>query len=123
MQRVLIVDDEAAYRRSLSALFARAGFEVVAVAGGVDAIRAANESSFDVAVTDWMLRHEVHGLDVARALHRDHPTLPIILFTGYPHALFGNDDAKSEFCARIEKPAEFSVILEAVRRAVAPAAA
>lgn len=118
MRRILIVDDEAAYRRTLTALFSRSGFDVTAVTSGPEAITAAGTSTFDVAITDWMLCDEMHGLDVARELHRDHPALPIILFTGFPHAMLGNDEARRHFIDLVEKPAEFSVILDAVRRAL-----
>lgn len=76
---VLVAEDDPAIRELLAHHFQRDGFEVVAVADGNAALRAAREVA-DVVVLDIGLP-AIDGLDVARSLRREKRDIPILMLT------------------------------------------
>jgi two-component system, NarL family, response regulator DesR len=81
--RVLIAEDDDAYRASLRELIERQPeLSVVAEAqNGLDAIELADEIPIDAAVVD-MHMPLVDGVTAVARLRRDHPTLCLIAITG-----------------------------------------
>lgn len=78
MTKILIVEDEAAYRDPLKFQLERDGFEVVAVATGTDALTAWSPE-VDVMLLDLMLPG-LSGVEVAKAI-RSRANTPIIMVT------------------------------------------
>jgi len=83
-QTVLIADDEEPVRRVASRLLARNGYEVREAANGAEALRmlAAGIGEIDLLVSD-IIMPEMGGLELARRVAIDFPTLPILLISGY----------------------------------------
>lgn len=83
MTRVLIVDDQPAFRRVLGQLLARAGLVIVGEAGTIaeaeDLVQARQP---DLAVVDVMLPG-VNGLEGTRRLKAMAPNLRVILVSAY----------------------------------------
>jgi DNA-binding NarL/FixJ family response regulator len=80
-RRVLIVDDHAVMRETLRLLLDRRGFEVVGEAGGAKAaLEAVDALAPDAVVLDVNLP-DGDGVDVCRALTRDHPALAVLLIS------------------------------------------
>lgn len=79
--RVLVVDDEPDIREILAFELEDAGFEVVAVESGEEAIRVAGTTRFDVAVTDLRMPG-IDGLMTMDRLKALQPGLPVIIATG-----------------------------------------
>jgi len=77
---VLIADDDVDILNLVRVRLERSGFRVVATYSGDDALRLAGEHEIDVAVLDVMMPG-LTGLEVAEALRRDQPALPIVLLT------------------------------------------
>jgi two-component system, OmpR family, response regulator len=68
MTRVLIIDDQPAFRRQLHTLLSYAGMIVVGEAGDIaTALKIAKETRPDIAVVDVMLNDE-YGFNVAKRL-------------------------------------------------------
>jgi len=83
MIRVLIVDDQPAFRRQLCALLTRAGFEVVGEAQDMaEAEEQARGTHPDLAVVDVMLPG-VNGLDGIPRLKEILPDLRVIVVSAY----------------------------------------
>ena len=81
-QTLLIVEDDAAFARTLKRSFERRGYSV-AVAPDIVAMTALVESgSFGHAVVDLKLGQE-SGLACVAALHRRDPAMLIVVLTGY----------------------------------------
>ena len=83
MQRkVLVVEDEAAIREMLAFNLARAGYEVLAAATGIEARMSMADQYPDVVLMDWMLP-DISGLELTRQLKRDPDTreIPVIMLT------------------------------------------
>jgi len=86
MVKVLIVDDEPAYRDSLRLLIPCEGFEVETACNAEEAKDVSQRFGPDVLIVDWMLRDKTDGLDLAEGLRQRHPNMHVILITGYPTA-------------------------------------
>lgn len=83
MIRVLIVDDQPAFRRQLRALLTRAGFDVVGEAQDiVEAEKQVRDTRPDLAVVDVMLP-EINGLEGTPRLKTIAPGLRVILASAY----------------------------------------
>jgi len=79
---VLVVDDEADIRGTITALLRYNGYEVDSVANGHDALRAVERGAPDLLLLDQMLP-DMTGVDVARRLRAEHPVLPIVFVSGH----------------------------------------
>jgi len=83
MIRVLIVDDQPAFRRQLRALLTRAGFDVVGEAQDIaEAEKQVRDTRPDLAVVDVMLP-EINGLEGTPRLKTIAPGLRVILVSAY----------------------------------------
>jgi len=78
-EQILVVDDEAAVRRILRSVLEDAGYRVVAVATGEEAVRLERMTGPDLIVLDLGLP-EMSGLDVCRAI-RSHSQVPILILS------------------------------------------
>jgi len=81
--KVLIVDDEEFYSRSLSWLLNDEGYDVRTAATGAAAIDEARQFGPDILVVDWILRGGIDGVEVARRLRAARPDIKTIFVTGY----------------------------------------
>jgi|GEM_PF-4024732 len=82
--QVLLVDDESAILRMLSATLAEAGWQVSSFDCPTFALETFRKTPdrFDAVITDLGMP-EMSGIELAGALHALRPDLPIILCTGY----------------------------------------
>ncbi|MBX7079124.1 MAG: EAL domain-containing response regulator [Nannocystaceae bacterium] len=78
---VLVVDDDAAVRRAMSALVQAAGHEVIQAADGEAAIEVARERMLDVAFVDRTMPG-IDGIAVLQHLNRIQPMCQRVLLTG-----------------------------------------
>ena len=79
--RILVVDDEAALRETLTRSFSKEGHVVLAVADGLEAIERASSERFDVILLDVALGPGPNGYDVCRTLRGQRNIVPIIMLT------------------------------------------
>jgi CheY-like chemotaxis protein len=80
--RILVVDDEADLRDTLSDLLSSLGYEVAAVESGGAAVERASMEAFDLAITDLRMPG-LSGIDTVTALRRIRPDLTVIVVSGY----------------------------------------
>ena len=80
--RILIVDDEANHRRSLSISLRMEGYEVVEAPDGEHALVTMSEQPVDVVVCDLMMPR-IDGLELARRLRFAYPSTRVILMSAY----------------------------------------
>ena len=78
--RVLVVDDDAAVRRSLATALGRDGYDVLAVDGGSAALAHTATASIDAIVLDVAMP-EPNGLEVCRRLRSRGDRTPILMLT------------------------------------------
>ena len=79
--RILVIDDDAAMRRTVGMILDSAGFEHVLVASVPDGLAAAEDSRFDVALTD-MNMPGLDGLEAVKAFSQMKPPLVVVAMSG-----------------------------------------
>jgi len=80
---ILVVDDDAAIRKTLSRILEKEGYLVEAVLSGEKAIEMSNERFFNVALIDIRLP-DMEGTELLEKLKRTEPKMVRIIVTGYP---------------------------------------
>jgi DNA-binding response OmpR family regulator len=80
MARVLLVDDEVLFARTLGEGLVDEGFEVRLAHDGAEGYRLAKDPCFEVVVLDIMLPG-LSGLEVCRRLRSEDVTTPILMLT------------------------------------------
>ncbi len=80
--RILLADDDLAFRLSTAELLRQDGYEVVPVASGQDAVEALQRESFDLLLLDLRMPG-TDGLVVVEALRRWGEGIPILMISGY----------------------------------------
>jgi signal transduction histidine kinase len=83
-KRVLVIDDDSAVREITVSLLQRMGCSVQdAGSGGAGLdLLARSDAAFDLVVLDYAMPG-MNGADVARAIAKEFPTLPVLFVTGY----------------------------------------
>ena len=69
-QRILVIEDETAFRAELEALLRQKGYEVIAARGGREGLDTAARQRPDLVVLDATLP-DMDGHDVCRELRRE----------------------------------------------------
>lgn len=81
--KVLIVDDNSITRLAISHCLKRGGYEVVAVADGIEAVSKASGDAFDLVLSDFAMPG-MDGLALTHAIHTLAPKTPVIFMSGHP---------------------------------------
>ncbi|HMO57123.1 MAG TPA: response regulator [Roseiflexaceae bacterium] len=89
-QTVLIVEDDAATRRLYKFLLTNGGYAVLEAEDGVVALEHLARQRCDLVITD-MNMPRMDGMDLIRAIRRDHSDLYVILITA-----FGTPDTQKQ---------------------------
>jgi two-component system response regulator HydG len=82
MPRILLIDDDAAVRESMSRTLKSAGYTVQSAGSGEEGFAVAREGSFDVILSD-MRMPGMSGLDVLRKLREARVDSVFIIMTGF----------------------------------------
>ena len=92
--RLLIVDDDAGLRQSLTLLLEEAGYQVAAEADPEQALRRAGAEAFDLILCDVRMP-KIDGLTFLRRYRGEGGSALLIMMSAY-----GNEDARSPRCAK-----------------------
>ena len=81
-----MVEDEALILEIMAESLEEAGYDVMRAVDGLQALGLINghPGRFSALLSDYHLPGGVTGLDIARAVRRRYPALPVILATGRP---------------------------------------
>ena len=114
-RRILVVEDNADVGDFSTAILHELGYVTRWVASAEDALMLLSESDdvFDLVFTDVVMPG-MDGIALATKIRTDHPELPVILTTGYSHALA---DRGSDGLAVIQKPYSVEALSDALREA------
>jgi len=116
--RVLVVDDDAAVRQSLSTALGRDGYEVLAADSGGAALAHLAATSVDAVVLDVAMR-EPNGLEVCRRLRSRGDRTPILMLTArdlVDDRVAGLDAGADDYLAKPFALAELRARLRALLR-------
>jgi CheY-like chemotaxis protein len=113
---VLIVDDDAAIRRTLKTNLERLGMSVLEASNGMEAWTLFQETRGTTALVITDIRMpKMNGIELALKLVRVQPNLPVILLTGSPEDL----RRARGLLPVIEKPVSWSAALDIIRVSLA----
>ena len=82
MIRILLAEDETAMRTYLARALENAGYEVVAVDRGTEAVPLLESQNFDLLLSDIVMP-EMDGIDLAQRCAEISPTTKVIFITGF----------------------------------------
>ena len=114
--RLLLVDDDAAVLRVTQRRLEKAGYRVVACAGGAGALAVLANEAFDVMVSDIQMPG-VSGLALLRAVREHDLDLPVVLVTGNPGVQTATDAVEYGAFRYLIKPVPFEKLDAVVARA------
>src|SRR5689334_19937605 len=82
-KRILVVDDEPGIQQSLKMLLEFDGHQVDTAGGGEEALRKFAPGNYDLVITDFSMTG-MKGDELALALKRAAPQMPVLLLTAFP---------------------------------------
>lgn len=118
-RRILFVDDQAAIRQMTEDLLGGSGHEVTSVESGAEALRLVAERDFDIVLTDLGMP-EMNGWEVAAAVRRLRPAVPIVLVTGWGETVPAEEAARNGITRILSKPFSLEQILASIDMALRP---
>ena len=83
IKNVLIIDDEAVIRNSVTRALSDRGINSVAVSSGLEALDIVRERQFDLALLDIKMP-DMDGLSVLKEIKAVNPAMNVVMITGYP---------------------------------------
>lgn len=122
MTDVLLIDDEDDSRAVVALVLERAGYRVTQARGWGDALaRTEGRNGIRLIVTDIVMPDQA-GVDEFNRLRRRCGAIPVIVLSGYPHAMRLLDGVLDGVVEWLRKPSEVETLVQAVNCAVrAPA--
>lgn len=121
MIRLLLVEDHNLVRQSIRAFLEHAGINVVGEAGdGVEAVRLAYELQPDVVLMDIHLPR-MNGIEASRQIRQQFPQTHLIALTAYNERAYQRAMVEIGAGAFVLKTAEFSDLLDVIRRVMTAA--
>ena len=116
IERLLIVEDDASVRTTVTTFLELEGYQVDAVSSTSEAIRRLGETAYPIVITDIYL-DERTGLEVLAAARKKNPDCAVILMTArgtMETVMAATEGGAFDYLA---KPFELDTLLSAVRRA------
>ena len=114
--KILLVDDEVKFLNTISDRLAIKGFVVTTADNGEDAIAAARQGGFDVAVLDLQMPG-MDGTQLLKILKQNHKHIEIIMLTGHATVDSAVECTKLGAFKYLEKPYDFNKLVEALKEA------
>lgn len=119
--KILIIDDDATFSRTLCRALRRRGFQVDTAAGAEQALQQCRARGFDKIVLDLKIG-EASGLQILPELKARQPAAAILILTGYASIPTAVEAIKRGATNYLCKPADTDMILAAFRETAEPAA-
>jgi two-component system, response regulator RegA len=111
-RRFLVVDDDAIFRARLVKAIVARGFEAHGAGSGEEAIELARNVQPQAAVIDLRMPG-MSGLDLVRELVINHPTMQIVVLTGYGSIATAVEAVRRGAMNYLQKPLDADQILAA----------
>jgi DNA-binding response OmpR family regulator len=113
---ILVVDDDTSVREMVGRVLVTEGYRVLCAASGVAAVEIAEANHLDLVLLDLNMPGQ-GGWDTFEQLTAKDPLLAVIIITARPNQLFTSLGAGAG--ALLEKPFDYSKLLETVRSVLA----
>jgi PAS domain S-box-containing protein len=104
-ETILVVEDDALVRDYVVAQLKSLGYRTITAANGPDALALVDrEVAFDVLFTDVVMPGGMNGRELAEAVARRRPGVPVLYTSGYPEAAIIHDGRLDPGVALLNKP-------------------
>ena len=113
--RILVVDDEESFRKTVWHFLEGAGFRAEMAANGAEALDLARRGPPDLVLLDLVMPG-MSGVDVLKELHRTDPDVPVVIVTGYPDSALMAEALRCAPVTLLPKPVEKSTLIKTVKR-------
>ncbi|RYD52610.1 MAG: sigma-54-dependent Fis family transcriptional regulator [Sphingobacteriales bacterium] len=117
-QKILVVDDDNDMCVLLNRFLTRHGFEVIGINNGTAALAWLQKSAPDLMLTDFRL-DDMTGADLLVKAKELHPTVPVIIITGYSEVKDAVEVMKMGAYDYVTKPLFPDEILLTIKKALA----
>ena len=115
--RILIVDDEDSLLITLVANLELEGFDVTGATDASEALRLLGAEHFDLVLTDIQMPG-MSGVDLFRAIRRQHPDMPVLLMTAFAAETLVEQAVQEGVFAVLPKPFDIEHVVFALTRAL-----
>ncbi|MBI3608947.1 MAG: response regulator [Nitrospirae bacterium] len=119
--RVLVIDDEADVRKSVTMSLTKSGYEVIEAEDGQQAIGLMNSGdnplAVDVIICDIRMP-KVNGIEAVSYFRAQYPSRPVLVLTGFPDIQLATDLLKQGVVDYLVKPIEREKLAAAVESAM-----
>lgn len=112
--RLLVVDDDAPFRRQLVRAMERRGFDVLSAESFDEAVSLSSENALGYAIVDIRL-DDKNGLDLVPILREHHSEIKIVVLTGYGNIASAVNAIKVGAVDYLAKPADPDDIFAALK--------
>src|ERR1700756_2001249 len=113
-RRLLLVDDEAVIRITLSAILTKHDFDVSAAATVPEALQKITSQQFEVLLSDLNIGNPGDGLTVVSAMRRTQPEAVTMILTGYPAFETALEAIRSQVDDYAVKPANIDDLVHVI---------
>ena len=117
-EHLLIVEDDREMRDLLRKVLEKEGYRISLAGDGCEAVTLLAQGGFDLIVTDMLMPHD-GGLELLATVHRNLPTLPVIIVTAFGDWHSYSRALELGAAAFISKPLRMSELVAAVHNALA----
>jgi DNA-binding NtrC family response regulator len=114
--KLLVVDDEPDFLDTIGERLEAHGFDVTRASNGPDAIAAARQGGFDIALLDLKMP-EMDGVELLRILREEHKFLEVIILTGYASIDAAVECTKAGASDFVSKTCDLDELLEKLKTA------
>ena len=117
MGKVLLVDDETGFRKSLSKRLKMRSYDVLDVGSGEDAIKVArSDPQVEVVVLDLKMPG-MTGDQVLKEIKTYRPAVQVIMLTGHGSLESAMETGRADAFAYLEKPCDIGTLVQAINSA------
>ena len=117
MISILLAEDDEAMRVYLARALENAGYEVIAVDRGTEAMPYLQRRHFDLLLSDIVMP-EMDGPTLLKELRKRQPDLKIIFISGYAEEAFRKSLSDEESFSFLPKPFSLKQLAQAVKDAM-----
>ncbi len=116
--KLLIVDDEERFVRTLAQRLSLRDFDVTAVTRGEEAVQAARNEAHDLALVDLKMPG-MDGEEVLRILKQEHPLMEVVILTGHGTVESAVETTRAGSYRYLQKPCETEALMQVLKEAYA----
>ena len=115
--KILVVDDDAGVRESVSSLISAHGFSIISCENAEDALAQLQESRILAVLTDINMP-DMSGIELLDNIHQAYPQVPVILMTAYAELDIAIEAIKTGAFDFVTKPYKTSDLIRVIEKAI-----